>query len=181
MEAVTMKKILSILSGIALLTIASASNAGIITDTVSQNAFVDYCFFGDCSHSYTHNINDDGFTLGSALSGTLAIEIREDGDYLFPGEIIVFVVEEFDFDTGGITFTMGDASAASFSGELEVNALGALNADGLLDVTVVSILGDFYVGDSVLTVETADIPAPSALLLMSLGLLGLGFARKMKV
>ena len=64
----------------ALLTLTTA-NAGMIVDTVNQSQFVEW--FG--SHSYTHDINDDGFTLGSALSGTLAIDISDDQDGFLEG------------------------------------------------------------------------------------------------
>jgi hypothetical protein len=51
----------------------------------------------------------------------------------------------------------------------------------MLEVTVTSLSGDFYVGNSVLNVTAiTDVPAPSALLLMSLGLLGMGVVRKVK-
>lgn len=172
-----MGKITSILSGFALLAMASFSNAGVISDTVTQNVFIDWWD----TYDYVHDINDDGFDLGSALSGTLSIQVSDDGSGWdeFGGdnwEVILFTVEEFDFDTGTINF----GSELSFSGDLEVNALGALNADGLLDISVTSLWGDFYLGNSVLTVVTSDVPAPSALLLMGLGLLGLGAVRKIK-
>ena len=165
-----MKKVFSILSALALLSISSFSNAGVITDTVEQNVYVGW--WG--SHTYSHDITDDGFSLGSANSGTLSIAVSDDRDSWleFGGESILFVVEAFDFDTGSFSFGSG------FFGDLEVNALGALNNDGMLEVTVASLWGDFYVGDSVLTV---DVPTPSTLVLMSLGLLGLGAVRKVRV
>ena len=165
-----MKKIVSILGAAALLSIAGFSNAGVITDTVEQNVYVGWWD----SHTYSHDITDDGFNLGSAVSGTLSIAVSDDRDswYEFGGESILFVVEAFDFDTGSFSFGSG------FFGDLEVNALAALNDDGMLEVTVASLWGDFYVGDSVLTV---DVPAPSTLVLMSLGLLGLGAVRKVGV
>jgi hypothetical protein len=167
-----MKTIVSFLSGVVLLAIAGVSSAAIITDTIYQSEFVDW---GE-SHSYTHDINDDDFVLGTAVSGNLQVDVSDDGGFLDLWETILFTVEAFDFDTGTISFGSG------FDGELEVIALGELNADGLLDVTVSSLFGDFYVGDSVLTVVTSDVsvPTPSALLLLSLGLLGLGAVRKVK-
>jgi hypothetical protein len=147
---------------------AGVSSAGIITDTVEQ--YIKLCSCG--SHSYTHNLNDDGFIPGSdsVVDGTLAVGVFDDGDF-WP-EFALFTVEAFDFDTGGLTF------GSAFVGNLEVNALAAINSDGLLDVTVTSLFGDFYVGNSVLTVTTESVPVPSALILLSLGLMGLGGIRR---
>lgn len=155
----------------ALLT-GSYANAGLITDVVE----IDQRIYG--SHSYSHNINDQGFTLGSAESATLAIEIYDDAachkimcaDEWFP-EVLMVVVEDLDFDTGGITF--GD-----FFGGLEIEALIALNSDGYLDVTVSSLWGDFMMGDSTLSVVTSKVPEPGTIGLMLVGMLGLGMARR---
>lgn len=151
---------------LALLFAPVGANAGLIVDTVEQNVFVGW----GGSHSYTHDINDDGFSLGSALSATLEVEIADDSSFDFP-EFIAFIVEGFDFDTGGLTF------GTTFLGDLEINALGFLNADGFLDVTITSIFGDFYVGKSTLTVQ---VPEPATLALLGFGLVGIGMARRRK-
>src|SRR5690625_7230474 len=99
-----------------------------MVDVVEQNQFI--VWGGE--YSYRHNLNDKGFTLGSALSGTLDIQVRDDNrgwDELVP-EVILFVIGDFDFDTGGISL-FGNGYAR----ELGVKALGSLNSDGYLDVT----------------------------------------------
>ncbi|WP_207308812.1 PEP-CTERM sorting domain-containing protein [Marinobacter caseinilyticus] len=164
-----MKRIGLVLVGL-MLTFSSAT-AGVIVDTVYQYEKVNW----GSQYSYTHNLIDEGFTPGTAISGDLKVSIYDDYDpwYDFLPEVILFVIEEFDFDSGGI-------SLSSFYGALEVTALAAINADGMLDVTVKSILGDFYLGKSVLTVVTEEVPAPGTLALLGLGILGLAFQRRRK-
>ncbi|MFW6093122.1 MAG: PEP-CTERM sorting domain-containing protein [Pseudomonadota bacterium] len=164
---------------VAALGFSSAASAGVITETMELNQYVGA--FG--SYDYTHDLNDDGFVPGSAESGEIAIEIFEDDHCQLPTlggcleeglpEIVLVTIEEFDFDTGGITFGSG------FSNELEVEALASLNADGLLDVEVRSLGDDFLIGNSTLSVVT-DVAEPATLSLLGLGLLGLGTARRMR-
>jgi hypothetical protein len=151
------------------MTFGASAGAATITDTISQDAYV--TFFG--SHTYTHDITDDGFVPGSAISGSLQISIYDDArDRLdFLPELVLVIVDSFDFDSGGLTF-------GAFDNSLGVQALGSLNADGLLQVTVQSLWGDFRVGESILSVEVSEVPVPGTLGLLGAGLAALGLARR---
>lgn len=164
------KKLSALTVLIATLLTASYTSAGLIEDVVEIDQRVEF------SHSYTHDINDQGFNLGAAESASLAIEISDDDKCNLPlcadewaPDAFLIVVEDLDFDTGGITF-------GNFESGLGVKALLALNTDGFLDVTV-SSLGDFLIGTSTLTVNTR-VPEPGTLVLLVLGLFGLGWIRR---
>lgn len=146
--------------------------AGLLVDEKSVNTWLT----GGDSVSYYHDLNDDGFELGTAIGGTLSIEIWDDQrgwDEWVP-EVAVFVVEDFDLDTGGAAWSY---RLADFDAELEMKALAELNADGFLNVTIASLLGDFKVGDSILTIVT-EVPEPATLGLLSLGVAGLFLSRR---
>ena len=173
-----MKKILRLFtSAILLFGISTTSNASTITDTVEQNIYLNTWQ----SYQYSHDISDDGFALGNALSGTLSIDLyddnrgywaqyRRDFKYIPDGfEATLFTIADLDLDTGDITINGND-----FYNSLDVQALASLNYNGLLNVTVFSLLGDFYLRNSVLTV---DVPEPSTIIMMLLALFSFAIIR----
>ena len=151
------------------MTFGASAGAATITDTITQDAYVS--FLG--SHTYTHDITDWGFVPGSAISGSLQISIYDDArDRLdFLPEVVLVIVDSFDFDSGGLTF-------GNFDNSLGIQALGSLNADGLLQVKVQSLIGDFRVGNSTLSVEVSEVPVPGTLGLLGAGLAALGLVRR---
>ena len=171
-----LRKVVQFSTFAGALLMATVAHAVPIIDTIHQNVYVGWF----SSYEYTHDlteVNDEPFTLGTAESGSIAVSFSDDGDRFW--EVILIQIDQFDFDTGGIIF-----SASSFYNELEVNALAQINSTGMLDITIRSLAGDFYVGQSVLTIETASMPEPGILGIASLGLLGIGAAcriRKAKI
>ncbi len=91
-----MKNLVKTFGLVAGLLVFGSASAGIIIDTVEQRERIS--LFG--SHSYTHDLNDDGFVFGSAISGTLSISIWDDrrDHRWFPREMPLIVVEDFEGD-----------------------------------------------------------------------------------
>ncbi|MEN0037543.1 MAG: PEP-CTERM sorting domain-containing protein [Cellvibrio sp.] len=152
------------------------SFAGLITDVEAVNKTVDWTK----SVSWTHNILDQGFDLGSALSATLTIEFRDDAKdpWYAPFEIALVQLGNFDGKDGGLVLN----PTVDWAGALGISSLVKLNADGTLFVKVTSTLGDFVIKNSILNVVTKDapvsVPESSSLILFGLGLLGLGLMRR---
>ena len=168
-----MKKLhLLFVSAVFILGFVTTSTASTITDTVEQNMYLSSWQ----TYHYTHDLNDNDFTLGNALSATLSINLYDDnvGIWFFPDgpEKTLFVIEDFDFDTDGITFGGND-----FYNDLGIQALGAINYNGLLDITITSLYGDFFVGNSILTV---DVPAPTSIIILLSALLAFGVSKSRK-
>jgi hypothetical protein len=157
-----------------LLFASTSSFAGLITDVVSVNQTLNMWD----SVSWTHNVLDNGFALGSAQSANVSIQIRDDDSNFWRDgfEAATIIIGVIDIEDGALVYN----AVSDWSGSLGITSLGLLNNVGQLNVSVISTLGDFWIGNSTLTVKTSNVPEPGSLLLLSLGLLGLGLARRQK-
>lgn len=151
--------------------LSSTCFAGVITDTQQVNKLVNIT----TPASWTHNILDNGFILGTAQSATLSVQLKDDSK-TDGSELATIVVGFFDFKDGVAFYN----ATAKWTGSLGIASVATLNKSGLLDVNVFSTWGDFIVGGSTLEVKTSEVPEPASLVLLGLGLLGLGLARRQK-
>lgn len=170
-----MKMILKNAVAAAVLASSLNANAGLITDIVAVDEYV-----GWFDHAkWTHDLNDNGFVLGSAQSATLSIQFWDDGGRFDLGELATIIVGTIDFADGSWIYN----PVSDWNQTIGINSLASLNSNGLLNVKVWSDFGDFYVGNSTLDVTTRDeqpnpVPEPSTLGLIGFGLGALILARR---
>lgn len=128
--------------------------------------------------SWTHNILDQGFALGTAQSASIEIAFRDDQKkFLKDGfELATIQIGFLDFEDGSWLAN----PTINWFGDLGISSLARLNLDGTLFVEVTSTLGDFYIDSSTLTVDAQKVSVPESgtLMLLGLGLLGLGVMRR---
>lgn len=169
-----------------LLMAGSIGTAGALTltDTTKFNSTGTYAAEDYVSHGYgavnklngpfdyvTWNhlftIDYDAYVINSA---TIELKFKDDKDK-------PYLKKEYGFGYGEDgTWDLGEVDTGSETYNIGVSSL----YDGIYKVTVGSAWGDFYLKESILTVNYEPVPEPATMLLMGLGLTGIIVAHRRK-
>lgn len=156
---------------------ATAARADYIPATWTDSANVGSgVYIGSSrSHTYTHDVTDNGFRpLNDLITGfRLSINLADDSRSIFEGPELAFVDLPGAF---GDSFVHNFGMSGEEFGGWSILGLLQLNVLGTLTVTISSVWGDFNLVGSTLTASgfanTASVPEPGALGLLGIGLMG---------
>jgi hypothetical protein len=157
--------------------LGGVANAGPVTWTDFHNFTPDRLVTILSPVIYTHDITTDGFNPGvdTIDSYSLSFDLYDDQDRA--GEIALFSQPGDLFSNQ--YFNLSGAEGAGWTME----GVWFLEGSGRLTVAISSatLLGDFYLGSSTLTVKGHSVPEPGTLALFGVALLGFGLIRRKSV
>ncbi len=131
------------------------------------------------TYSYTHDLTNGGFTpsVDSVTSYSLTINLMNDAGML---DAIYINQPGIAADS---TLLSTSWTYASLSTGYSYQGLASINANGLLDISITSLLGTFFLDSSTLNAtgtqgSSQTVPEPTSVALLAAGLLGIAVMRR---
>jgi len=175
-----------IVGTVAMIGLASTANAAYVADSWTDSLDINHYVAGGSSHTYSHNILEAGFNPGAdfVTNFSLAIDLYDDASDGIFTRYGVLEVADVDISNmhAGYVFDFGNNAFAGWtlSGLIQLNLAGTLTV-AVSSVCNILVCGDFNIGNSTLVANGySQVPEPSAIALLGIGLLGIGLARRRK-
>jgi len=142
------------------------------TDSIDFTPDIYFGYHGMQSYTYTHDLTNDGFNPATDTVGLagLSIGLYDDGGWFDHFEYT-------DITVGGQTSNF-EIDFTDIAVGVSATGLISLNANGLLDVTINRVLGDFYLGDSTLAACGQRVAEPASFAVLILGVMLLVLRRR---
>lgn len=132
------------------------------------------------TYTFSHDLKTDGFNPGvDSISGySVTIDLYNDD-----GKLDAIYIDQpgVSADSGALLYNW---SYASLTTQGSYQGVASLNSDGLLSISLTSLLGTFYLDSSELKATgtqgaaTHAVPEPTSAALLAAGLLGIAVMRR---